>query len=70
MNMKKNLQKLGFNVACGRLEGYEKIFIGGCGKWVDILQAYRCTDCTAPFHRKCAQKHFLYPLGKKPPKKT
>lgn len=31
---------------------------GGCGKWIPIMDSYRCTDCTASFHRDCARKHF------------
>lgn len=52
---------------CGAIEEMKgKIFVGGCGKTVKIKDAFKCTDCTAPFHRKCAIKHFKFPMGKKP----
>lgn len=58
--MKKQL--LGVKVRCGRLRENPKIFVGGCGRWVDVMEMFRCTDCTVPFHRRCAQKHFIYPM--------
>ena len=56
-------------VKCGRLMEYDQLFVGGCDKWVNIMDMFRCTDCTVPFHRKCAIKHFKYPCADKPPKK-
>lgn len=45
-------------VLCGKLmELPDKTFIGGCGEPVNILSAYACVDCSAPFHRKCLLKH-------------
>lgn len=63
--MDEFISKVGW--ICGAIrEMNGKLFIGGCGKEVKIKDAYRCTDCTAPFHRKCAKKHFTFPMGKKP----
>ena len=33
-------------------------FKGGCGKDVDIAEAYRCTGCGGHFHLDCIKKHF------------
>lgn len=44
--------------ACGRIEEVNGIFTGGCGKHVDREESYRCSDCTASFHRDCLRKHF------------
>ncbi len=31
----------------------------GCGKPIETCaEVYRCTDCTVPFHRECAVRHF------------
>lgn len=31
----------------------------GCGQPIETCaEVYRCTDCTVPFHRQCAQGHF------------
>lgn len=49
----------GFGFLCGRIEENKgKVFIGGCNQYVDFMDSYRCTDCTASFHRDCARKHF------------
>ena len=31
---------------------------GGCGKELDIIDAYRCTGCGVYFHLDCIYKHF------------
>ena len=31
----------------------------GCGQPIETCaEVYRCTDCTVPFHRQCADAHF------------
>jgi hypothetical protein len=45
-------------IACGLLDGMNEPFVGGCGKEVLPKEAYRCSDCTAVFHRKCINEHF------------
>lgn len=31
----------------------------GCGQGIGTCaEVYRCTDCTVPFHRDCARRHF------------
>ena len=31
----------------------------GCGQPIETCaEVYRCTDCTVPFHRRCAEGHF------------
>lgn len=31
----------------------------GCGRPIETCaEIYRCTECTVPFHRKCAEVHF------------
>lgn len=44
--------------ACGRLNEHEGLLIGGCGLHVDRESSYRCSDCTASFHRDCIRQHF------------
>lgn len=34
------------------------IYKGGCGKELDIKDAYRCTGCGGWFHLNCIFKHF------------
>lgn len=34
------------------------LFKGGCGKMVEIKDAYRCTGCGGWFHLDCILKHF------------
>jgi hypothetical protein len=34
------------------------LFKGGCGKDLDIKEAYRCTGCGGFFHLECIFKHF------------
>jgi hypothetical protein len=34
------------------------LFKGGCGKDLDIKDAYRCTGCGGFFHLDCIFKHF------------
>lgn len=43
--------------ACGAIEGVG-VFKGGCGLNVNIENSYRCSDCSASFHRDCIRKHF------------
>lgn len=31
---------------------------GGCGKELDMKDAYRCTGCGGWFHKECLIKHF------------
>lgn len=31
----------------------------GCGEPIDTCaEVYRCTECSVPFHKKCAERHF------------
>ena len=34
------------------------LYKGGCGKELNIKDAYRCTGCGGWFHKKCILKHF------------
>jgi hypothetical protein len=44
---------------CGAIEKNNgNLFTGGCGKEVSAWEGYRCSDCTATFHRNCIRKHF------------
>lgn len=36
---------------------------GGCGKEVDLKDAYRCTGCGVFFHLDCIFKHFEMEAG-------
>ena len=48
---------------CGKLAEFpDKTFVGGCGEPVNLLKAYACIDCSAPFHRKCLLKHIHYDM--------
>ena len=43
---------------CGENSVLDADFIG-CGKIIwDVKDLYRCTDCSVPFHRQCAKRHF------------
>jgi hypothetical protein len=34
--------------------------ITGCGKQIETWgEVYKCTHCDIPFHKECANKHFL-----------
>ena len=44
--------------ACGRLQDFVGVFLGGCGQHVNLEASYRCVDCMASFHRECLRKHF------------
>lgn len=39
------------------------LFKGGCGKDLDIKDAYRCTGCGGFFHLECIFKHFELESG-------
>lgn len=43
---------------CGLIYGNKQPFVGGCGKPVLQHESYRCSDCTASFHRECINEHF------------
>lgn len=44
---------------CGIIKPKQsKVFEGGCGEPVGILEGYKCSDCQAVFHRDCARRHF------------
>lgn len=45
---------------CGLLHGQAGPFVGGCKSHIRFLDAYRCVDCTASFHRDCLRKHFQH----------
>jgi hypothetical protein len=32
---------------------------GGCGRPIAADEAYRCVDCSIPFHRTCLLRHFV-----------
>lgn len=48
----------GIEFLCGVFDKPESIAEGGCGNAVNVLEGYRCGDCTAYFHRDCLRKHF------------
>lgn len=48
---------------CGENDFAKSLGMGpgrlGCGERIETCaEVYRCTDCTTPFHRECAKKHF------------
>lgn len=45
---------------CGLLHGQAGPFVGGCKSRIRFMDAYRCVDCTASFHRDCLRKHFQH----------
>ncbi len=48
-------------IKCGDANPHRNIAMtskGGCGKKLDILDAYRCTGCGVYFHLDCIYKHF------------
>ncbi len=48
-------------IKCGDANPHGNIAMtskGGCGKELDILDAYRCTGCGVHFHLDCIYKHF------------
>ena len=49
LNVKLELYK---SIKCGDNDS-----IGGCGKEIRILDAYRCADCGAYFHKDCLREH-------------
>ena len=48
-------------VECGNANPNGNIALkykGGCGKELNIKDAYRCTGCGGWFHKECILKHF------------
>lgn len=46
------------NLICGQNSAMPARLVG-CGKPIaGIDDLYRCTHCSTPFHRDCAEKHF------------
>jgi len=44
---------------CGQAgNGINLLMKGGCGKQLEIKDAYRCTGCGKWFHLDCIHKHF------------
>jgi hypothetical protein len=43
---------------CGQNSVLEADLVG-CGKAINDSEIFRCVDCSVPFHRECARKHFI-----------
>ena len=48
-------------IECGNANPKGNIWLnykGGCRKWIDIKDSYRCVGCGGWFHKECIVKHF------------